>query len=399
MVRLANTEAIAILCCLQELPGAGQTTVMTATLWLLTLAALAITFANGSNDNFKGVATLYGSGTVNYRRALAWATLTTLIGSLTSLILAGSLVARFSGRGLVPEPLTADASFLFAVGGGASVTVLLASWLGIPISTTHALTGGLVGAGILAAGNQLQLSALGAGLLIPLLVSPFVAAALVAAIYPVGIAFGRRWRIEADSCICVSSVAAVTQSVVPAEGLRVASLGASVITPVVAPTSECVVHGLSPITTARRVLDSAHYLSAGAVGFARGVNDTPKLVALLLPTQILAPAEGLLVVAIVMAVGGVLFARRVAETMSHRVTPMNPGQGFAANVITAALVLGASRFGLPVSTTHVSNGSLFGLGAIMGTARWRIITQILLAWLVTLPCSALCAALLWWLLN
>jgi PiT family inorganic phosphate transporter len=100
-----------------------------------------------------------------------------------------------------------------------------------------------------------------------------------------------------------------------------------------------------------------------------------------------------------MAAGGLLFAHRVAETMSHRVTPMNPGQGFAANLITAALVLGASRFGLPVSTTHVSNGSLFGLGAVTRGARWRIIMQILLAWVVTLPFSALCAALLWRLVD
>jgi PiT family inorganic phosphate transporter len=97
-----------------------------------------------------------------------------------------------------------------------------------------------------------------------------------------------------------------------------------------------------------------------------------------------------------MAIGGLLGARRVAETISHRVTTMNAEQGFAANVTTAILVLFASRFGLPVSTTHVSSGSLFGLGAVTRQARWDTIVHIALAWVVTLPCAAVLAALLWW---
>jgi hypothetical protein len=67
-----------------------------------------------------------------------------------------------------------------------------------------------------------------------------------------------------------------------------------------------------------------------------------------------------------------------------------------ANVITAILVLFASRVGLPVSTTHVASGSLFGLGAVTEQAQWRTIAHIILAWVVTLPCAAACAALTWW---
>ena len=135
------------------------------------------------------------------------------------------------------------------------------------------------------------------------------------------------------------------------------------------------------------------------MGFARGVNDTPKLLALLLPAQILPTELALAVLAGVMAIGGLVGARRVAETMSHRVTAMTPGQGFTANVITAMLVLFASRVGLPVSTTHVSSGSLFGLGAVTGQAHWRTILNIVLAWVVTLLCAAACAALAWWFLS
>jgi PiT family inorganic phosphate transporter len=93
------------------------------------------------------------------------------------------------------------------------------------------------------------------------------------------------------------------------------------------------------------------------------------------------------------AAGGFLSARRVAETMSHRVTEMNPGQGSTANLVTGLLVVGASYFGMPVSTTHVSCGSLFGIGAVTRQARWKTIGQILLAWIITLPTAGILGAL------
>lgn len=88
------------------------------------------------------------------------------------------------------------------------------------------------------------------------------------------------------------------------------------------------------------------------------------------------------------AVGGLLNARRVAETMSQRITPMNHGQGFTANLITGLIVIGASRLGLPVSTTHVSCGALFGIGAARRQAEGRTIVKILTAWVATLPAGA-----------
>ena len=93
-----------------------------------------------------------------------------------------------------------------------------------------------------------------------------------------------------------------------------------------------------------------------------------------------------------MTAGGLLQSRRVAETMSRRITDLNPGQGLTANLTTAALVLGASRLGLPVSTTHVSCGTIFGIGVVGGGARWRTIGQILLTWVTTLPLGFLLGA-------
>ena len=373
---------------------------MTLTLWLLILAALAITFANGANDNFKGVATLFGSGTANYRRALLWATVTTMAGSIMALVLASSLVARFSGRGLVPDVLTGDPAFLTAVGGGAALTVLIATVTGFPISTTHALTGALVGAGFFAANGQLHFSALGTGFVAPLLLSPITAALLMAMMYASVRALRSRAGNTRDMCVCVATTQPVVQPAAAYASGMTQPLTSVAPVPIVAPVSECTAHGLTPRATTSALRDGAHYLSAGAVGFARGVNDTPKLLALLLPAQMLLPTgPALLLLTGVMAIGGLLAAARVAETMSHRVTAMTPSQGLLANATTAVLVLFASRFGLPVSTTHVSTGSLFGLGAVTGSAHWRTILQIVLAWVVTLPCAATCAALLWWLVR
>ena len=102
-----------------------------------------------------------------------------------------------------------------------------------------------------------------------------------------------------------------------------------------------------------------------------------------------------------MAVGALLDARRVAETLAKKITDLNPGQGFAANVATAALVTTASWHALPVSTTHVSVGALLGIGITTRQAHWPMVGQILLAWLTTVPCAAVLAALVvlvlgWW---
>jgi PiT family inorganic phosphate transporter len=79
--------------------------------------------------------------------------------------------------------------------------------------------------------------------------------------------------------------------------------------------------------------------------------------------------------------------------MGRKITPMNHGQGFTANLVTSGIVLAASRWGLPVSTTHVSCGALFGIGTVNRQAQWKMIRTILLAWLTTLPCGALLGAL------
>jgi PiT family inorganic phosphate transporter len=145
--------------------------------------------------------------------------------------------------------------------------------------------------------------------------------------------------------------------------------------------------------SAQQLIDGLHFLSAGATCFARALNDTPKMVGLLIGAQALGPSLGLSAVAAAMGIGGVLGARRVAETLSTQIVTLNAGQGLVSNLVTAALVVSASRFGLPVSTTHVATGGLFGIGAVSGGAHWKTVGTILLAWLTTLPAAALLGAL------
>src|SRR6185369_14084196 len=118
-------------------------------------------------------------------------------------------------------------------------------------------------------------------------------------------------------------------------------------------------------------------------------NDTPKIAALLLVAGTLDLRWGLGGVAATMTLGGLIGARKVAETMGHRLTSMNPGQGCAANISTAALVTTASLHGLPVSTTHVSVGALLGMGISTGKTKWRPVFGVLVSWVVTLPCAGL----------
>ncbi|MGH7810065.1 MAG: inorganic phosphate transporter, partial [Candidatus Binatia bacterium] len=144
--------------------------------------------------------------------------------------------------------------------------------------------------------------------------------------------------------------------------------------------------------TGAHLLDAGHFISAGAVSFARGLNDTPKIVALGLVASSMNLKWAIGLVTLVMAIGGLLSAKKVAETVSQRITAMDPDQGLAANLVTSGLVILASKWGVPVSTTHVSCGALFGIGLANGQARWQVIRIILFAWLLTLPTAAVLSA-------
>lgn len=366
-------------------------------LTIILVAVLCLAYANGANDNFKGVATLFGSGTTNYRWALVWATVTTLLGSIAAVFFAEMLLESFSGKGLVASDLVSSVDYGAAVALGAGLTVLLATRIGMPISTTHSLVGALVGAGW-AAGSAINLEKLGSGFLAPLLVSPFLAIGATALLYPIFRFIRRRLGITSETCLCVGNE---TIEVVPTSCNAVALQRAEQLSIQMGDVVSCRsrYRGTMWGIEAGTVLDRFHFLSAGMVSFARGLNDTPKIAALLLFAPALGGFGSTALVGVAIAVGGALGARRVAETMSQKITPMNHGQGFSANLVTSLLVIGSSRLGLPVSTTHVSCGSLFGIGTITRQAHWGMIGRILGAWIVTLPIAAAVGAACFWMVR
>lgn len=306
---------------------------------LLLIAVVFVAFANGANANFKGVASLYGSGTAGFQTALYWSTMTTAAGSVAALFATSALLHTFSGKGLVADALAAQPAFLLAAALGAALANLLATGLGFPVSTTHMLMGGLLGAGLAAEPQNVNCVQLWDIFAKPLLLAPVIAIGAGALLYLVL----RPLRLAPDH--------------------------------------------------RTRTLDALHFFSAGAVCFARGMNDTPKIAALLVGVAVLGTSPSLLLVAGCIAIGGILSGRRVADTLAHKITGMNPGQGFTANATTAALVLLGTLKGLPLSTTHVSVGALLGIGIITKQAKWGTVIPVLLAWVITLPCAALLAAL------
>lgn len=367
------------------------------TLALLFLATCFLAYSNGANDNFKGVASLFGSRTCNYRTAISWATITTFAGSIISIFIAQTLLKKFSGKGIVPDHFVGSEYFLLAVAIGAGLTVILATLTGFPISTTHALTGAIIGCGLVAVGSQVNFGALGKGFVLPLLVSPVLAMAVAGLLYVVfhgtRVAFG----LKKEWCICIGEGERVIAMPQPNSllALRAVSHPSHLTVDELENCRERYGGNFLGLTS-QQVVDSAHFLSAGTVSFARGLNDTPKIVALLLLWKALDVRWGFAAIALTMAIGGLLNARKVAETMGKKITTMNHGQGFTANLTTAILVVLASLFGLPVSTTHVSVGSLFGIGVTTGKANLRTINAIVLSWLVTLPCAAIIGGAIYW---
>lgn len=312
---------------------------------LLLLSAGFVAFTNGANANCKGVASLYGTGTTSLRTALWWGTATTFFGSVCAVFLSSGMLKAFSGQGIVDNELLKTPHFLTAVAAGAALTSFLGTRFGFPVSTTHALVGALVGAGYAGSSAGVHLGALREKFLFPLLFSPAVSFFLGAIVYWIL----RRIRLAPDH--------------------------------------------------RTRSLDALHFLSTGAASFARGLNDTPKMAALLSLLPSLDSKWAIFGVALMIAVGGLLDSRNVAETLARKVTGMNPGQGFASSLVTAILVSTASLHSWPASTTHVSVGSLIGMGASTHQAKWRKIVEIMMAWFSTVPCGAILAAVFYWLLR
>ena len=358
---------------------------MTLGLIVVIFLVLALAWANGANDISKGVATLVGNGTTSARRAIWWGTLWTLMGGVAATIWGAALIKTFSSGYLSPG-FEVDMVFIAGTMLGAAFWVIIATRMALPVSTTHALLGGVVGAVLVAAGPEgLKIDAVTNKALLPLLISPLIAIGL---------------------CAILLLLMRYAAKKVPQWSPDCCEQQEWQKDPFVCATDEA--GQQREPTRVERMWVRLHWLSSGVTSFARGLNDVPKIAAFLILALSLSPgvaetvlfngAGPILLVALVMGVGCLWGGFRVLELLSRRVTPLDASSGLVANVGTSMLVLIASPLGLPVSTTHVSTGALMGI-------RWSdkvkpsqadALKLVLYGWVVTLPIAAGLAAMSVW---
>jgi inorganic phosphate transporter, PiT family len=365
-------------------------------LLFLFLAVLLLGYSNGSNDNFKGTATLWGSGSLGYKPTLVLATIFTFAGSVCSYFFAAELVKHFSGKGLVPDEIIHSADFVLAVALAGGATVLLATRQGFPISTTHSLVGALVGAGLVAVGTKVNFGKLGKTFFLPLLLSPIIAVVVSMLVYALFTRLRKASGITEESCVCVGNKWHPVATLPMQDAVATSRLEASISSK---ENCQQQYQGNFLGLHFQSVLDKLHILSAAVLSFSRGLNDTPKLVSLLLICNFFELKVNVLILAVLIAAGGVLNGKRIANTMSKKITRMNHGQGFTANLITSVLMITATRLGLPAAITHISVGSIYGVSLVNKTANNKEISKIALSWVLTLPIAGVLSALFYYIIH
>ena len=189
---------------------------------------------------------------------------------------------KFSGKGLVPEHIVGSEAFLLSVAFAAGLTVILATVLGFPISTTHGLTGAIMGTGLVAVGSGVNFAALGKGFLLPLILSPVLAVAIGATIYLVLRYFRLRCGVGKEWCVCIGE-RSQTISIPQPQSVFALQAQAPQLEAIMGQTATCSQRysGTFIGVNSQKAMDAAHFVSAGIVSFARGLNDTPKIAAML----------------------------------------------------------------------------------------------------------------------
>lgn len=308
--------------------------------------ALLFDFLNGLHDAANSIATVVSTRVLKPHYAVVWAAFFNFIAFLFF----GLHVANTVGKGIVDAHVI-DAAVIFAALIGAIVWNVLTWLLGIPSSSSHALIGGLLGAGLAKAGVS-------------------------AVVWP-GV-------LKTVSAIFIS----------PAVGLILAL----VLVLIVAWTSV----RLTPMAVDRRYR-KLQLISAALYSLGHGGNDAQKtmgIIAVLLYSQGLLGAEFSVPLWVVLAcqtamgLGTLMGGWRIVHTMGSKITRLTPAQGFCAETGGAITLFLATIGGIPVSTTHTITGAIVGVGASrrLSAVRWNIAGSIVVAWFVTLPCAGLISA-------
>lgn len=322
------------------------------------VAALVFDYINGFHDAANAIATVVSTGVLPMRTAVLIAAALNFVGAMSETAVAKTIASGFADPANVTQLVVLSAMI------GASIWNLITWWYGLPSSSSHALVGGLAGAVVGHAGfGAFRWSALGKKFILPLFLSP-ICGFLFAFILMILLLWSLR------------------------------------------KTKPSFVH-----KGARRL----QLVSACAMAFSHGANDAQKVMGVItlalvayigaghagLPTWMLPPKGTevprwvIMACATAMALGTFAGGKRIIKTMGTKIIKISPLQGFAAETSTAIVLMAASASGTPVSTTHAINASIMGVGASkrVSAVRWGVASNIFLAWILTLPASALIAAL------
>jgi inorganic phosphate transporter, PiT family len=317
----------------------------------LIIVALAFDFLNGLHDAANSIATIVSTRVLRPQYAVIWAAFFNFIAFLFF----GLHVAQTVGTGIV-DPGIVDARIIFGALMGAISWNLITWWAGIPSSSSHALIGGLIGAGVAKAGG-------------------------VAVVW---------WGVLKTASGIVMS---------PLTGF------------VIALFLVLIVSWLCVRASPRSVDGSFRWLqfgSAALYSLGHGGNDAQKTMGIIavllfsqghLGTEFYVPFWVVITCQAAMGLGTLLGGWRIVHTMGSKITRLTPMQGFCAETGGAITLFGATYLGIPVSTTHTITGAIVGVGAArrVSAVRWNVASSIVVAWVITLPASALIAALFYWL--
>lgn len=324
---------------------------MTTQLIFLIALALIFDFLNGIHDSSNIVATMISSRAIRPRAALAMTALATLIAPF----IFGVAVARTIGQDLI-QPGAIQTNVIIAALIAAILWNLATWFFGIPSSSSHALIGGLVGAVMIATGiGAIRLEGLET-VLIALFTSPLIG--LVGGfLFMKLVIFFAQWTTPRVNTFFKKSQIATALALAFSHGTNDAQKTMGIIT-------------LGMLTTG--------YLSSFAV-----------------PFWVIAASAGSI------ALGTALGGWRLIRTLGARFYKIRPVDGFCAQLTSTVVILGASLFGGPVSTTQVVSSSIMGVGAAhrVGKVRWGVAVDILAAWLVTIPATGLLAAGIYWVIK
>jgi inorganic phosphate transporter, PiT family len=317
----------------------------------LIMVALAFDFLNGMNDAANAIATIVSTRVLRPQYAVAWAAFFNFVAFLFF----GLHVAETVGRGIV-EADVVNSRVIFGALTGAIVWQVLTQRLGIPSSSSHALIGGLVGAGMAKAGFDAVVWAGVIKTVVAIFLSPGVG--LLLALF---LMLAVSWTF-----------------------IR--------FTP----------HGLDHIF--RRV----QFVSASCYALGHGGNDAQKtmgIIAVLLYSQgklggeFHVPFWVVIACQIAMAMGTLFGGWRIVRTMGSRITRLTPMQGVCAETAGSITLFAATFLGVPVSTTHTITGSIIGVGAAkkVSAVRWVVAREIVTAWIITIPAAGCLGAVFYWL--